>query len=125
MAQNRMKCKRDGCKVLHLGIKKSQHTVTRWGILGLGITMREKDLHKLNMSQQCDVAAKKDKCAFRIRSIVSKLCEVLVPLYSTLLKPYLESSVEFWIHFKKDADKLIEGQQGRSGDWKPSSRRKD
>ena len=53
----------------------------------LSNTASEKDLgivvgHKLNMSQQCDVATKKANAilGFIKRSIASKSCEVLVPV---------------------------------------------
>ena len=85
----------------------------------LSKTMNEKDLgivrnHKLNMSQQCDVASKKVNAilGFINRSIVSKSLEVLVPLYSVLVRPHLEYSVQFWTpHFKKDANKLEQVQR--------------
>ena len=60
---NRMKFNRDNCKVPHLGKRNQLHSykmVDTW----LSKTMSEKDLgivvdHKLNLSQQCDVAIKK------------------------------------------------------------------
>ena len=77
-------------------------------------TTNEKDLgivvdHKLNRSQQCDVAAKRAIAILGCinRSIASKSCEVLVPLYSALVRPHLEYCIQFWApHLKKDADKL-------------------
>ena len=67
--------------------------------------------HKLNTSQQCDVATKKGTailgCINILVSIISKSHEVLVPLYSSLVRPHLECCVQFWTwHFKKVAHKL-------------------
>ena len=84
----------------------------------LSNTTSEKDIgtvvdHKLNMSQQCDVAAKKANAIMGCinRSIASKS---LVPLYLALVRPHLEYCIQFWApHFKKDADKL-EGVQRRA-----------
>ena len=97
-----MKFNRDKCQVLHLG-KRNQLYNYKIGDNWLSKTTSKKDLgivvdHKLNMSQQCDVATKKANAILGCinRSIVSKSCKVLVPLYSTLVRPHLEHCVQFW-----------------------------
>ena len=65
--------------------------------------------YKLNISQQCDVAAKTATAILGCinRSIVPKSHEVLVPLYLALVSPHFEYCVQFWTpHFKKGANKL-------------------
>ena len=86
----------DKCKVLHLGRKNQMHHY-RIGELCLGTSMCEKDLrilvdHTLNVSQHCDSVAKKANGIWGCikRSIVSRSCEVMLPLYSALVRPYLQ-----------------------------------
>ena len=60
---NRMKFNREKCKVLHLRKRNQLHSY-KMGYTWLSKTTSKKNLgividHKLNMSQQCDVATKK------------------------------------------------------------------
>ncbi|KGL93462.1 hypothetical protein N301_12947, partial [Charadrius vociferus] len=115
---NLMQFNKAKCKVLHSGQGNPKHKY-RLGSKWLE-SSPEKDLgalidQKLSMSQQCAVAAQKANHILGcIRSAASKSREGILPLYSTLLRPHLESCVQLWSpQHKKDMD-LLERVQRRA-----------
>ncbi|PKU40960.1 hypothetical protein llap_8746 [Limosa lapponica baueri] len=69
---------------------------------------------KLNVSQQYVLAAQKTNSILGCikRSEASRMREVILPLYSTLVRPHLEYSVQLWSpQHRKDTNLLEQAQQ--------------
>jgi len=69
----------------------------------------EKDLGKLDMSEQCALAVPEDNRSLGSmqRSVASRPREVILPIYSAFMRCHLEFCIQMWgPQYKTDMDLL-------------------
>jgi len=117
---NLIKFNKARCKTPHMGWGNPEHKY-RLGREWIESSSEEKNLRvlideKLNMTRQHVLAAQAASCILGCikRSMARRSREVILPLYSTLVRPHLESCIQLWSpQHRKDMD-LLEWIQRRA-----------
>ena len=115
---NLMKFNKAKCNTLHMG-RVSPKQIYRLGRQWIENSPAKKDLwmlvdEKLNTTRQCVLTAQKANriLGYIPSSVGSRSREGILPLWSTLVRPHLESCVQLWSpQHRKDMDLLEQGQR--------------
>jgi len=115
-----MKFNKAKCKVLHMGQDNPKHKY-RLDKEWIESSCEEKDLgvlvdEKPNITRQCVLTAQNANfiLGFIKRGVASRLREGILPLYSALIRPHLESCVQLWSSQHKEQMELLEQLQRRT-----------
>ena len=102
MERNLLRFNKSKCRILHLWRNNCIRQYS-YGAEQLESSSVEKDLavlmdSRLAMNQQCALVAKRATAilGYIKKSVASRSREVILPLYSAMVRPHLEYHVHFW-----------------------------
>ncbi|RMC09050.1 hypothetical protein DUI87_14054 [Hirundo rustica rustica] len=119
---NKMKFNESKCQVLHFGHNNPMHCY-RLGTVWLDSAQEERDLGVLVTAPEHEPAVCPGgqegqwHLAWIRNGVASRSREVILPLYSALVRPHLECCVQFWApQFRMDIE-MLERIQRRQRGW--------